>query len=369
LSDGQSVSAAEFTPNLAATAASPNTGVGQPSLSRGFVQFAGGNGAFVYRTKDASPPAVTLATPAEGSTLAGAQTLSATASDTRGIQSVQFRLNGQPVGTLDTAADAGSPFAPGTGATYSTALDTATVPNGSYLIDALATDTSGLTTISAQRRVTIDNGPGQGGGGDDRPPTVTFATPASNALVGSPTTVSATAADDRAIADVSFFVGDRAVCKDTTAPYACPATFTGADVGRNSPFAVATDSGGQTGSAMRIVRVDRFTPSGVTAKTTPSRDRRAPYVYRSRGSVLLPANVTRSQACGEGTVSVQIKRGSATVSTRRVTLTRDCTYSSTVTFRKRSSLGRTGRLKVTTRFLGNKVLKARSASSTSVRAG
>jgi len=37
--------------------------------------------------------------------------------------------------------------------------------------------------------------------------------------------------------------------------------------------------------------------------------------------------------------------------------------------RDRTSLGRTGRLKVTTRFLGNTVLKPLSATSRSVRAG
>lgn len=373
LSDGQAVSSAEFAPNGAATAA-PNTGVGQPSLSRGFVQYAGGNGAFVYRTTDADVPTVSILAPAEGATLIGPTTISATASDTRGIGSVQFRLNGQAIGGLDTAPDAGSPFAPGAGATYSTDFDAATVPNGSYLVGAVATDASGLTTISAQRRVTISNGPGQGAGGDDRPPTVAFVAPAANALVGSPTIMSATAVDDRAVADVTFVVGD-VVCKVAAAqgpglPYVCPATFTGADVGRISLFAVATDSTGQTGSAVRIVRVDRFTPRAVTSAATPGRDRRAPYTFRSSGRVRLPTRVTPSQACGEGIVSVQVKRGTATtVSTRRVTLRRDCTYATSVTFGNRSRLGRSGRLKVTARFLGNKVLKARSARSRFVRAG
>jgi len=372
LSDGQAVSSAEFAPNVAATALA-NTGIGQPSLSRGFVQFAGGNGAFVYRTTDANAPAVSIVMPAEGATIAGPTTISATASDTRGIVSVRFRLNGQPVGTLDGAADSGSPFAPGAGATYSTAFDTTTVPNGSYLVDAVATDAGGLTTISAQRRVTIDNGPGRGVGGDDRPPTVRFVAPASNALVRSPAIMSATATDDRAIADVTFVVGD-VVCKVPAPqgpgfPYVCPATFTGADVGRTSLFAVATDSTGQTASAVRTVRVDRFTPRAVTSKTSPRRDRGAPYTFRTSGRVLRPARVTRSQGCGEGIVSVQIKRGAATVSTRRVTLRRDCSYVASVTFRDRSRLGRTGRLKVTARFLGNKVLKARSATSRIVRAG
>lgn len=64
-----------------------------------------------------------------------------------------------------------------------------------------------------------------------------------------------------------------------------------------------------------------------------------------------------------------MKVGSRTISTRRVTLKRDCSYSSTVAFSSRSRLGRSGRLKVTVRFLGNDVLGLRTASSRTVRAG
>lgn len=369
LSDAQTVAPAPggFTPNVAAVA-TPGTGVGQPSISRGFIQFSGGTGAFVHRTTDVTGPSVALTAPADNAAVTGSQTFAATASDTRGIASVQFRLNGQVIGT-DTALDSGSPFAPGAGAAYSASFNTATVPNGFYVVDAVATDSSGVTTTSAARRITINNGAAAPGNVDDRPPTVTFTAPAANALVRSPATVSANATDDKGIASVRFSVGDRVVCTDTTAPYSCAAAFTGADVGRNSLFAVATDTAGQTGSAVRVVRVDRFTPKRVSAKVSPTRDRRAPYRFRTSGTVSLPTGVTRAQACGDGVVSVQVKRGSTTLSTRRVTLSRTCTYSSTVSFANRRRLGSSGRLKITARFLGNDVLKRRDAASRSVRAG
>ena len=370
LTDAKAVAAAEFSRDPLNTGL-PNTGVGQPSISRGFVQYAGGQGVFVYRNKDVTDPSVTLTAPATDAVLTGNATFTATAFDARGIASVVFRLNGVPVGT-DTTPDSGAPFgAPG--AAYSAVVDTTKLPDGNYLADAVATDTSGRTLTSEQRRVNLRNGVavggGGGGGGDDRPPTVSFTAPASGALLRGATTVTMTAADDRGVAAVSLFNGTRLVCTDTTAPYSCSLTPTGADVGRTTLFAIATDTSGQTGSAALAVRVDRFTPTSLGASVTPARDRSAPFRFTTAGRIGLPSTVTRTQGCGAGTVSVQIKAGSRTISTRRSTLRGDCSYRSTVSFAVRSRLGSTGRLKVTVRFLGNDVLKPRTAASRMVRAG
>lgn len=204
-------------------------------------------------------------------------------------------------------------------------------------------------------------------GPDDRPPTVSFAAPASNAQLGPSTTVSLTAADDRGVAGVSLFNGTTLVCTDTTAPYSCTFTPSGADVGVATLFAVATDTTGQTGSASRSVRINRFAPRSLSARVSPSRDARSPYRFTTRGSVSLPARVTRAQGCSEGTVNVQIKAGSRTISSRRVSLSRTCSYRSAVTFRLSRRLS--GRLKVTARFRGNRVLTARSAPARFVRVG
>ncbi len=366
LTDAKAVTAAEFTRDPLNTGLPPNTGVGQPSISRGFVQYAGGQGVFVYRNKDLTDPSVTLTAPAADAVLTGNATFTATAFDARGIASVVFRLNGVPVGT-DTVPDSGAPFgAPG--AAYSAVVDTKQRADGNYLVDAVATDSSGRTLTSEQRRVNIRNGVAVGGG-DDRPPTVGFTAPASGALLRGATTVTMTAADDRGVAAVSLFNGTRLVCTDTTAPYSCSFTPTGADVGRTTLFAIATDTSGQTGSAALAVRVDRFTPTSLGASVTPARDPSAPFRFTTAGRIGLPATVTRTQGCGAGTVSVQIKAGSRTISTRRTTLRGDCSYRSTVSFASRSRLGSTGRLKVTVRFLGNDVLKPRTAASRTVRAG
>ncbi len=88
------------------------------------------------------------------------------------------------------------------------------------------------------------------------------------------------------------------------------------------------------------------------ASVTPARDLRAPFVFRISGRLTLPNDVTRTQGC-RGRVSVQIKRGGTTISTRRVFLTRSCTYSLRVSFANRVRFRTSTRLRFTARFLGN----------------
>jgi hypothetical protein len=90
----------------------------------------------------------------------------------------------------------------------------------------------------------------------------------------------------------------------------------------------------------------------LSARVTPAADRRAPYRFRTSGRLTLPSAITRAVGC-TGRVSVQVKRGSATLSTRRVTLAKDCTYSARVLFVNTRRFARAKRLKFTARFLGN----------------
>ena len=191
---------------------------------------------------------------------------------------------------------------------------------------------------------------------DDAPPTVSFTSPADSARLSGTPTLTADAADDRGVASVRFMAGARLLCTDTTAPYACPFPLTGADVGHATLVAVATDGAGQTASAVRSVRVRRFTPSAVTARTKRS----GPRVTTS-GRVRLPKGVTAKRACGSGLVSVQLQAGRKTISTRRVEISRSCA------FRSSRRVARSGRLTVRVRFLGNSALAARGAKKVTLR--
>ena len=153
LNDTRRVTEAEFRQdqgNAGATSAS-----GQPSLTRGFVQFGTNTGLYAYRNRDLIAPATTLTAPADGATASGTVNVTATASDARGIDSVVFRLDGQPFAT-DTAPDSGSPFNAASPATFSAPLDTTRIPNGAHTLDVVAGDGT-LATTSAGRRVTVAN--------------------------------------------------------------------------------------------------------------------------------------------------------------------------------------------------------------------
>lgn len=91
-------------------------------------------------------PTVTITAPASGATVNGSVTVSANASDTAGIASVQFQLDGSNLGTA----------VPGPGPAFSTTWNSATISNGSHTLSAIATDNSNLTA-TASIAVTVNN--------------------------------------------------------------------------------------------------------------------------------------------------------------------------------------------------------------------
>lgn len=208
-------------------------------------------------------------------------------------------------------------------------------------------------------------------GTSDTPPRVEFASPAANARLSAdrPTPVTVTASDDRGVAEVRLIDDGATVAVDNTAPYQFNYQPRGGDVGDNTLIAVAVDTAQQASAAFREFNVNRFTPRSVSITPRPTRDRRRPYRFTFTGRVSLPAGVTAAQGCAEGVVTVVIKRGSRTISTRRANLRRNCTYTSTTTFRDRRRLGRTGRLNAQARWGGNDVLSRRNSSRRNVRAG
>jgi chitodextrinase len=92
------------------------------------------------------PPTVSLTAPAAGTSISGVATISATASSSVGIASVQFQLDGANLGSPDTVAP------------YSYSWNTQTVTNGSHMLTVVATDTSGNTATSAAVGIVVSNG-------------------------------------------------------------------------------------------------------------------------------------------------------------------------------------------------------------------
>jgi hypothetical protein len=90
-----------------------------------------------------TPPAVSITAPAASSTLSGAVTVSARATDDAGVVGVQFKLDGVNLGAEVTAAP------------YAVTWQTATAAPGSHTLTAVARDASGNRTTSAAVTVTV----------------------------------------------------------------------------------------------------------------------------------------------------------------------------------------------------------------------
>jgi hypothetical protein len=103
------------------------------------------NEATATVTADTTAPTVSLTAPANGATVSGAVTVSASASDNVGIAGVQFKRGTTNIGSEDTSSP------------YSVSWDTTALANGSYTLTAVARDAAGNSTTSAPITVTVSN--------------------------------------------------------------------------------------------------------------------------------------------------------------------------------------------------------------------
>ena len=92
---------------------------------------------------DTTPPIVTITAPANGASVTGTVTVTATASDNQAVAGVQFRVDGSPLG----AEDGNAP--------YSVAWSTLAVADGSHTLTAVARDSSGNTATSGPVQVNV----------------------------------------------------------------------------------------------------------------------------------------------------------------------------------------------------------------------
>jgi beta-mannanase len=205
---------------------------------------------------DTTPPAVAMTAPADGATISGKVALAASASDDRAVGSVSFAVDGTSLSTDTTAP-------------YAASLDTTTLADGSHTLTATAKDTSGNSATSAPITVTVTQSPP-----DTTPPTVSISSPADGSTVSGVTAVTATAADDVAVASVGFFVDGALISTATSAPYSASFNAATLSVGSHSLTAVATDtSSNATTSAVTHVTVPSAathcvaTPAGSTEQS------------------------------------------------------------------------------------------------------
>ncbi len=155
------------------------------------------------------------------------------------------------------------------------------------------------------------------------------------------------------------------VVEPTTQPQSVSTTVTNLQPSTTYHFRLtgASNTGAALGQDMTFITRPRVRKQPrLSLKVRPTRDRALPYRFTSSGTLTLPSDVSRSDGCS-GTVTVQIKSGTKTVSTRRVKVGSNCNYRSSVSFKSRGRLKARGTLKVTARYGGNQFLRTASRSA------
>ena len=204
-------------------------------------------------TADTTPPTVSVTAPAAGATVSGDVTVTATAADNVAVAGVSFFVDGQAVGAEDTSVP------------YSVTWPTTSGTNGSHSLTARARDAAGNQATSTAVAVTVSNQAPP----DTTPPTVSVTAPAAGATVSGDVTVTATAADNVAVAGVSFFVDGQAVgAEDTSVPYSVTWPTTSGTNGSHSLTARARDAAGNQATSTAVaVTVSNQAPPDTTPPT------------------------------------------------------------------------------------------------------
>lgn len=201
------------------------------------------------------PPTVAVSSPANGDNVGGTVHVTAAASDDGHVAKVDFQVDGAQAATATTA-----PFA--------FDWNSATVGAGQHTLRTIATDDAGNTTTSSNVTVNVDN---------SAAPTTSITGPVQGGTVSGTATVTANAADDRAVSHVEFYVDSNRFADTTTSPYSVPLNTTSTTDqvydGTHSLTTKAYDAGGHvTTSAPVTITVANAPTASEYAATITSTD-------------------------------------------------------------------------------------------------
>ena len=198
---------------------------------------------------DTTPPSVSIASPANGTTVSGTITVTANATDNVGVASVQFQLDGTNLGSLITVAP------------YSTSWNTTGASNGAHTLSAIAKDGAGNSATSAGVAVTVNNVTATA-------PTIT-AQPANQTVTAGQTATFTVVATGTVPLSYQWQKNGASIAGATAASYTTPVTTT-ADSGANFAVVVSNTAGTVTSSAATLtVNVPDTTPPTVSV-TAPA---------------------------------------------------------------------------------------------------
>lgn len=212
--------------------------------------------------KDLVAPSVTILSPSAAAVIGGSVLVGADAKDNRAVSSVSLYAAGALLAAIATEP-------------YEAVWDTRAVVDGTYTVQASATDAQGNSSTSPSVTVTVDN----------TAPAVAIDEPASGATVSGPQLVSATASDANGVLQIEIWAGKTLLGACGASP--CQVswnTSTGAN-GDYTLVAKAIDPAGNVGSSapVTIHALDQTAPTAVL--TAPS----AGYV---RGTITVAATAS-----------------------------------------------------------------------------
>jgi hypothetical protein len=209
-------------------------------------------------------PTVSITAPAIGSTISGTATVNANAVPASGatISSCELRVDGGLVGT-----DTTSP--------YSWSLNTASYSNGQHTLNVTAIDNGGRKGFS-QIVVTFNN----------IPPTVSFASPASGAVVSGTISISvaSTAYGGRTVASMQLRIDSLTIGALTKSPYTWNVDTNGLGNGAHTLNVTSTDSLGYVGYAQSSIVISN--PPPVVSIVSPTNGAQV------KGSVAITVSAT-----------------------------------------------------------------------------
>jgi len=203
---------------------------------------ASGTGNYVYEfieivndaavaAPDTQAPTTSITAPANGATVSGTVTVSATASDDTGVTNVELYVDG----VLDSAIAS---------APWDWSWDTTGTTNGSHTLSTMAYDAAGNVGTSTAISVFVDN--------DLTPPTTSITSPADGTVVSGTVNVTADASDNVGVTSVEFLLDGAVQSTDATAPYAWSWNSSTATSGGHTLSSRAYDAAGNVGTSTAV---------------------------------------------------------------------------------------------------------------------
>lgn len=189
----------------------------------------------IANAADTTPPTVSLTAPANGATVSGTITVSATASDNVAVNKVSFYVDNVLFANVSTSP-------------YSTSLNTNNYSNGTRVIKATAFDNANNQT-SSTASVTFSNV------SDTTPPTISITSPASGTKVRNTIKIYVNASDNVGVTKVELYVDGSLASSSSTAPFTTSWNPKQAATGNHTIYCKAYDAAGNTANSASIVLV------------------------------------------------------------------------------------------------------------------